>query len=90
MQCLAVSLQGLVAAPQRPALHAQVRSTEPGDLAALGALLGARVKVAHAALHARALERLALRRPEYARTVIASLLWQARRPATVRASTSHS
>ncbi|KAK9842329.1 hypothetical protein WJX81_007086, partial [Elliptochloris bilobata] len=57
-------------------LVVSVRSTESGDMAALGVLLGARVKAAHAALHARALERLALRRPEYTRSVLASLLWQ--------------
>ncbi len=51
----------------------------PGDVQALGALLGMRVKAAHAALHGRMLERLALARPEFARAVLHSLLWQARR-----------
>ncbi len=73
--------------PGRPAhgaraLHARagsVRSMAPGDVQALGALLGMRVKAAHAALHGRMLERLALARPEFARAVLHSLLWQARR-----------
>ncbi len=55
-----------------------VQGMEAGDVGALGALLGMRVKAAHAALHARMLERLAQRRPEYARAVLHSLLWQAR------------